>query len=433
MAQPEAASYSYLPTTMPQTRRLAQLYGHDRLWKGPCVHAIARSEPFELDRLRETLRLLTCRHRALRTFYLPDGFTESAACLPPAEAAWPLTVRIAAAVDDEEAAMFAWLQRHFDPFQRPLVRAMVLRSPGRDLLGLSIDHSVFDGLSAHVLLSDLVEVYHRLQSEPATALADVQTDPAAFAIAERRWLAAPGGRAAQAYWDRLHGELGPYPVLHLDTDLAGVGTSLPSVYHSVALSHADTEAIAKQCQVLRLSEFMLVAAASSLSLREFSNEDRIAFMFMYARRIWSTSRNLVGYVSNRAMIALRVDRHDELAGISDQVRTASLQSIKHGMLSHDHYLRMRHPELYRITPVMPHLQINVVRQWPVPDIEGAATERVAARQSTDVVNPPGLQVHLGLFADNTASLTCEYPLGMYDDELIRDLTLAIARRCVNGV
>ncbi len=426
-----APSGHHVPTSTTQAKRLALLHGPDRWWKAPVTHAIAYPGRFEVARLELTLRLLARRHSALRTYLLPDSSIDVVGCLPAEEAVWPLRV-VDAATPDAQAAAITWLQQDFDPFERPLIRALLLRRPDDDVLGLAVEHSLFDGFSARVLLADLATVYDGLADRPAAEFDVLASDAVQFARDERDWLDGAEGRAALAYWDLHNAGLDAYPRLELPI-AAPHDHGAPIHDCVVPLSEDDVVRFRQRMTELRLSAPMLAAAAIAVSLREHAPSDDVPFLFSYSRRAWRSTRELVAYVANRAQLRVRVGRQDSVATVAPRVRAGVLEAVRHGMFSHEQYVRTRFPEHYDKKPTIPDLVLNFATQHgSAPSIGGLPCTKVALPSRNDIYCPPGLGVNVAMKADGTGSLLTCHPKGMYDLDLVEALTRAIARRCVAG-
>lgn len=395
------------------------------------VHAIACPERFDIARLEETFLLLARRHRSLRTFFRPGDPIDVAACLRAEDAGWPLeVVRPSPGEGAEETLRRAFdrLLQPFDPYRPPLRRALLLRRPGDDdLLGLSIDHVVYDGHSAAILLADLAAVYDALGA--GTPLRDgLPGDPARFAAEERCWLVSDEGRAAYRYWVDRYSGIDGLPRLALPYDEVSGPTR--SAMHGTRLSEEDVDLMRRRMADLRVSEFMLAAAATSRTLRDHAPADRVEIMFSNSRRLWRSSRNIVGYLANRSLLGVDIARDQSVASTALQVRTAIVQSVRHSILSHDHFTRVRFPDSYARKPTVPHLFLNVAHQRPVPSIGGAPCVAMPVPAPLDDSDPPGLRIVFNFRLDGTAWLLSEYLEGTYPPDLIEELTQTIARRCV---
>jgi hypothetical protein len=429
------SAYERIPTSTPQAKRLALLHGPDRQWKAPMFYGLSYAGRFDRGRLETTLRLLARRHSAFRTFFLPERSTDAAGCVPPDEASWPLRFMeigedhaIAAA---EQEAAYTWLSGDFDPGDRPLVRALLLRRPGDDLLGLAIDHCLADGFSAAVMFKDFIRVYTGLRTEPAETYDVSVSDAARFARDERAWLAGEKGAAALEFWDKLTAGLEAYPRLGIAQN-APFGRDAPLANHWVAFSAADMSAIRSHMKRHRLSSFMFAATAVATSVRGCTDSDDIAFMFSCARRTWPSTWDLVAYAANRAMIRLDVSREDTVASLAGRMRAHAVEAIHHSMLCHEEFIRLRFPDSYARPPAVAYLSLNVMEQGPLPPLDGHPLnwERLPFRSRG--YNTPGIGVNFYLEGNESGTLHLFHPQDMYDPGLAEGLAHSIAEVCLTG-
>nr|WP_279615662.1 condensation domain-containing protein [Micromonospora chaiyaphumensis] len=163
--------------------------------------AVRFATPLDPDRLARALRRVVDRHPALRTVFPsgPDGPVQhvrpaagTAPVLAPADPGAPLDARLRRLAAGATRAPM-------DLAAGPLLRAhLVPDGTGRALaLLLVVHHIVCDDWSFGVLVRDLAEAYDRA-GDPAAAPDRPAVGPAAFAVAQRDWLAGPAGRRAVA-------------------------------------------------------------------------------------------------------------------------------------------------------------------------------------------------------------------------------------------
>ncbi|MFI7544715.1 condensation domain-containing protein [Actinoplanes sp. NPDC049599] len=426
-----------VPTNSSQMRRLAVLRGPDRLWKEPQTIGYRFAGRLDLPRLETALRLLARRHSALRTCFAPDQPIEVAVCLPPAAARWPLRVVrlspdpvVAAA---EQSAALAWLGSGFQPYERPLLRASVVRQPAGDLLGLAVDTTVFDCQSEPLLLADLQYVYNGLAAEDPAAFDQVRSDAAAFAREERQWLAGDKGAAALSHWDGLNEGLAAYPRLTVPT----AGAYDPAAgrrHHTLAITDEQVRTMRQRMRTLRASSFVLLATAGAASVRDHADSDDVALLFGYSRRTWPVAVDLVGSLAGPCQLRVAVGRDEPVTTLYRQVRSAAMHAALHGMLGHDEFLRIRFPEAYDRMPSIPFLHLNVVdaEDGPAFHLDGLPGTKVPMPVRPDGYTPPGISVEVSLGGAGAASIVAGYPDGMYDPGLVEELTEAIVRRCVTA-
>ncbi|MGM1047661.1 MAG: amino acid adenylation domain-containing protein [Bacillota bacterium] len=153
---PKAAPQEHYPVSSPQKRMYLQQQAmpDDRSYNLPeCLHL---DGAIDADRLEAVLQAIVERHETLRTtFHVIDG---------------EIRQRIHAAIpfrlirmEADEAEADGVLQSLFRPFKLdtvPLLRAALLTlRPERHMLFLDMHHIASDGMSAGILLSDLMTLY----------------------------------------------------------------------------------------------------------------------------------------------------------------------------------------------------------------------------------------------------------------------------------
>ncbi|MET8910621.1 amino acid adenylation domain-containing protein [Micromonospora sp. NPDC004551] len=163
--------------------------------------AVRFDTPLDPDRLARALGRVVDRHPALRTVFPsgPDGPVQhvrpagdAAPTVAPADPGTPLDARLhRLAAEATRTPM--------DLAAGPLLRArLVPDGAGRALaLLLVVHHIVCDDWSFGVLVRDLARAYDA-EGEPGAAPERPVVGPAAFALAQRDWLAGPAGRRAVA-------------------------------------------------------------------------------------------------------------------------------------------------------------------------------------------------------------------------------------------
>ncbi len=406
-------------TSTTQAKRLALLLGPDHWWKQPLVYGLTRFDRLDVDRLRQTLLLVSRRHAGLRTVFLREGGTDRAGLLR--EPVWPLRVVDVSTSppsgsdwSEEESEALGWLGRDFDPYERPLVRALLLHRSDHDLLGLGVEHSLCDGASARFLLQDVAEVYSGLEHAPAGVFDILVSDATEFAREERKWLAGAHGQIALDWWDDVSHGLGAYPELTIPTLEEPHGTEPQTFVRE--LSTPEIGALRAAQRELRLSSFMLAATAAAVALRHVVPEDDVKFLFANSRRTWPSTHALIAYCANRSMIRIQVGATESLSGIASKVRSSTVAALRHGMFSHEEYVHARFPEAYDRKPSSPYFHLNVHEQQPLTRLAHGWT-RVALPSRPGNTAVPGVSVNVLVRPDGTGAMGVSHPTGMYPDDL----------------
>lgn len=201
---PKAAPQEHYPVSSPQKRMYLQQQAmpDDRSYNLPeCLHL---DGAIDADRLEAVLQAIVERHETLRTtFHVIDG---------------EIRQRIHAAIpfrlirmEADEAEADGVLQSLFRPFRldtAPLLRAALLTlGPERHVLFLDMHHIASDGMSAGILLSDLMTLYQ------GGSLPPLPLQYKDYAVWQE---SRPLSRNAERYWrEQCRGD---WPTLELPTD-----------------------------------------------------------------------------------------------------------------------------------------------------------------------------------------------------------------------
>ncbi|WP_433317875.1 amino acid adenylation domain-containing protein [Micromonospora chersina] len=260
--------------------------------------AVRFGTPLDPERLAGALRRVVDRHPALRTVF-PDGPDGPVQHVGPAADVTP-----AVAPPDPGTSLDVRLRRlaveatraPMDLAAGPLLRAhLVPDDSGRALaLLLVVHHIVCDDWSFGVLVRDLAGAYDH-EGDPTAAPEQPTAGPAAFALAEREWLAGPAGQRAVA--DVLT-ELRDAPDL-LD---------LPAALRTTQ----DTDDGSAAGAALRTT----LDAATARAARELARAERV-------------SLHMVGLAAFATLLGAATGRRDLLVGVAFAGRTsvAAEQSV----------------------------------------------------------------------------------------------------------
>lgn len=413
-----------IPTSSTQAKRLAVLYGPDRWWKPPLVYAIAVPVRHGVARINDAqlaraLQLLTVRHTSLRFRIAPGGEIDTGLLEPACNGSWPLRVVDASGTVNSDTMLdeaLHGLQKPFDPYTFPWLRATLIRRVDDDVIGLAIDHCLIDGYAARVLFADLNFVYNALGPAGPVQLATTVSDAVQFAREERAWLASADGAAALSHWDSIGAKWDAVPRLHLPTRTCAATTSAHS--YDSALSPSDITRLRAGTKRMRISPFMATAAATAIGLAELTGNGDVSLLFSSTRRTWPGTAELVAYLANRLALRVAVGPADTIETLATQVRNATLESVRHGMLHHEQYLRIRFPEAYERQPSVPHLHINLMDQGPMPPFGNAPTTLLPVPPPRGGFVPPGIGINVELREFGDGAVHAFHPEHMYDTSLV---------------
>jgi nonribosomal peptide synthetase DhbF len=152
----------------------------------------------QLPLLQQALNVIVGRHEALRTGLVARGRELRQLVQADVQLRMPLVE-----IEPAELAsiLTAEARRKFDLKRAPLLRAVAYRlGPARHVLALTIHHTVIDGLSIDVLLSELTEAYTALRRGENPRLPTLPVQYADFAAWQRKWLEGPELVGQLTYW-----------------------------------------------------------------------------------------------------------------------------------------------------------------------------------------------------------------------------------------
>jgi amino acid adenylation domain-containing protein len=265
--------------------------------------------PLDVDALDGALRACVRRHEVLRTrFVTLDGhpyqvFTsDDPSSLTPVD----LSGKPAHTAMAELRQRFdALAGRPFDLTAETPLRAELIRlAADRHALLLAIHHIVFDAWSSGLLLSELAAGYSALargeRYEPAPPR------PSFGEVAQ--WQAADGladGAVGQAvaHWRRL---LADAPRLELPTDLARPRRrGFTGAVTAVDVDAGTGQSVRRLAGQLNVSPFIVLAAAFSLLLAQWSGQSDLVIGVPLAGRAHPDTHELIGFFTNT--LPMRVD------------------------------------------------------------------------------------------------------------------------------
>lgn len=302
--------------------------------------------PLDRSLLASTLDELVRRHESLRTRLVSEG-GEVYQRIGPSDVGYPLVMDDLTG-DPDPMARLAALQHHetsepFDLARGRLARGrlVVLGTDDHALL-LTIHHSVFDGHSMNVMLTELATVYAALLEGRGSPLPELPLQFAEYARQQRQWAASDESRAQAEYWqERLSGAP---PLLELPADRARpaeqdyrggrvritLDEELTSALRSVARRHGGTL-------------FTAVLTGWAIVLSRLTGQTDIVIGAPTANRRDADVKQLLGFFVNS--LALRLDLSGSPTGaeLLAQVRAALRGALDHQDLPLERVVELINP------------------------------------------------------------------------------------------
>ena len=297
------------------------------------------SGPLDREKFEQALQRLATRHEALRTsFTMHEGALVQRiadhAILP---LQWcDLESLNPEARDEEVACLSLEHARQILPLtSAPLLRAGMLRlSETEHILVWNAHHSVCDGWSVGLLVSDLMACYGELLQgkEPSAQTGLDFGDYAVWLDAQRK---TPEYESHRAYWkQQLQGlEVAPLPKAWQAT-----AKTETSTIHSMLLPRSLTDAIAAVAQRHHSTFFHAVLAAFGLLLRTHQSQADVTLETPMSGRDQSELESVVGAFVNYLPLRFGVDAEMRFSDLLHDVRDLVTDCFDHAQFRYEDLL-----------------------------------------------------------------------------------------------
>lgn len=310
----------------------------------PIVQVFEVTGDVDPDALAHAFTVVLRRHEALRMRF-PVRLRPRFAVLSPAErSAWPVPrhdLRTHAAMERDARLhdLIAKLGSELDVGEGPLYEAMLVRlDEARWVIGLAVDHVVFDGASLEVFWRELSDAYARrvATGTDAATRSDAAPGGPAFldcAEAERADLCGPRPSAAVAHWVEVFETEGRLmPGLHLRADYVE-SVPGPGPYLTVTrmLSPDAWRTGARIARERRISPYALLLGAAFVALRRASDRDTIGFRIPVSVRTRPGVEDVIGLFAPSMPLFQDTRGGASLPEVVDRLRGPLVRMIQHAM------------------------------------------------------------------------------------------------------
>lgn len=312
-------------------------FAQERLWfmeqfaPGTAAYNIpvARRLRGPLDRpaLQRALDAVVARHETLRTRY--PATDDGRPVLEIADPA-PFELRTADADDEEHAARLVdeLGALPFDLVTGPLMHGLLVRVADDDhVLLLVVHHSVSDGWSSEVLVSEVLRGYAAYTTGGGDPLPELTVQYGDFALWQRERLA--GGRLEQevAYWSR---ELAGVRPLELPTDRPRPERqTFEGAGYGFDIDRELLERITALGKEHGATVHMVLLAAFQVVLSRFAGQRDFAVGSPVAGRPEPELEGLVGMFVNVLALRARLDGDPSFAELLGRTRETCLEAYAH--------------------------------------------------------------------------------------------------------
>ncbi|WP_314176406.1 non-ribosomal peptide synthetase [Streptomyces winkii] len=321
------------PRTAPATRSQQSLWFLDQylgaganstynLWS-----ALRLRGDLDTALLTRCLERVVARHEVLRTtFGCVDGRVEQRIA-PPG----PLELPVRETTPAEAAeAVGAAAREPFDLVRGPLLRPVLFRmGPGEHVLLLAAHHTVFDGISAQVLLRETSLLYAAGRTGTEAGLPEITTQFGDWAA----WTREPGQQAEQGrqlkYWAE---RLADAPaLLELPTDRPRpLVQSFDGAETGITIGRPTTEALRALCKEEGVTLFTALLAAYQVLLARHSGQRDVCVGVPAAGRSHPETQDLIGFFVNTLVVRGQVDAsHTTFRTLLREARRATAEAYAH--------------------------------------------------------------------------------------------------------
>ena len=426
------------PASRNQAGRLALLYGPDGWAKPPCVFGLRIHGQIDIPLLAQALTVIGRKHSALRMFF-PFGAQDRGACLDPGTVSWEIPVADLAApgVTDRAAAersAILRLQRCFDPAVPPLFRSVLIKyGPGDWMLGIAVDHLVFDGASIPVFLRDLEAVYgHLSRGGDAMCVPCRASDFTAFCRAERDWLASGAEERARHYWQPIWEGMGPFPQTGLGLLQQGAGQASRGAIWRATLPARCVTVAQRQFRSGHVSLFALAAGAVLTAQAEVTGRWDVALLHPFSRRTSRQTAEMIGYLTNRILLRVEAPRPLDFPDVVRLARSEILNSLEHGMMPFERLMQVFSPAEAGRKPASSYVFLNVHETPQPPRLGDALIELTWPMVGDAFADVPSLQVNLVRSGPEALTLSCGYQENLFPPGLVNTLLGKVVSLLISG-
>ncbi|HXU31200.1 MAG TPA: amino acid adenylation domain-containing protein [Thermoanaerobaculia bacterium] len=336
------------------------------------------SGPLSAGLLRAAIAALADRHEVLRTSFpsaLGEAWQEVAPHLkqPLVEADLiGLPERVRATESRRLLSLVA--RAPFDLSRGPLCRALAVRlGTEEQALLLVLHHTVADGWSMNLALSDLAEIARALSAGEAPRLAPLPIRYADFAVWQREALDGELLQALLAHWRERLARLPTALALPVDRQRRSAARHLPAGAARVALGAASTAALRDLARRQGATPFMALFAGFAALLARVTGQGDFALGTPIAGRSRRDLEPMIGFFANTLVLRAELGREPSFTELLGRARSTALDAYDHQDLPFERLVEELRPErdlaVHPLFQVM--FQMQVMGAMPRGPVTGA--------------------------------------------------------------
>lgn len=289
--------------------------------------------PLNLQALQVALHAVVARHESLHTQFIEVEGTPQQIAVDAFELNIEvLDVQSMPAESREAEARRLMLEvavRPFDLAISTVPRAVVVHvAPDDAYLMLCVHHIVFDGVSAVVVMRELVASYEAALTNSVAQLPALPIQFADFAAWERESIGAPRMQAAMSFWKE---ELKDIPVaIDVPTDFARPSGQVgPGARHTVMMTRETRDAVRALAKAQDSTLFMTLMAAFQTLLFRYHGQTDVVVGTAVAGRDRPETSGVVGYLANALAVRANLAGDPTFTDLLKQVRDRTVRALEH--------------------------------------------------------------------------------------------------------
>ena len=326
--------------------------------------------PLEVAALEKSITEIVTRHEAMRTVFPERNGVPTQVVLDPSP------VRLTIVKNDSNLEHAAWrkevlrlmtadAESAFDLATGPLYRPVLYRLREEEhVLCVCVHHSIFDGVSIGVFLSEMIASYEAFVGGGRPVLAPLPVQYIDYAAWQQGYFETAEFRRHVAYWRETLG--GKLPVLELPTDHArppiqtynGDREELP-----VPLELVDELGALGKAEGATL--YMVMLAAYDVLLGRYTGQEDLLVGTAINGREHTEVENLIGFFVNTLVIRTDLSGDPTFRELVNRVRNACLGAYEHHQIPFERLVDELQPERnLSYSPIFQTLFLNELNPDP---------------------------------------------------------------------
>ncbi len=337
-----------LPLSFAQQR----LWFIDQLVPGSPVYnvssAMRLTGTLNIAAFQKSLNDIVRRHEVLRASFPTVDGKATQRIRPTLELALPIVDLAHLPVPEREAMVrdlaYEEARRVFDLAQGPLIRVKLYRlSDDTHIFLLLMHHSICDGWSIGIFLSELKVLYEAYLIGNVSALPELPLQFTDYVFWQRAWMQGEVLNTQLTYWKTQLADANPILSLPVDHPRPEVQT-----FRGHSLDFTLSETLSKALKALGQSEgcslFMTLLAAFQVLLYRYSGQDDIIVGTPIANRQHVETEGLIGFFANTLALRTHVDDPCTFRSLLSRVRKTTLGALAHQDLPFEYLVDELHLE-----------------------------------------------------------------------------------------